>query len=217
MALSITILGDNGWWDRFLYQWTRLTQVGLWISLNPTRPHSEQAICSTGFYGKTESRKKIEINSCKVDSVKYQSLSCVHRFVTPWTAACQAPLSMEVSRHKYWSRLLFSSPGDLPNQGSSSDQVSSSNQVSFIGGRFFFNHPSHQGSLQSWLQFSSVAQSCPTLYDPMNRSMPALPVHHQLPEFTQTHVHWVNDAIQPSHLLSSPSPPAPNPSQHQGL
>ena len=65
--------------------------------------------------------------------------------------------------------------------------------------------------------FSSVAQSCPTLCDPMNRSTPGLPVHHQLPEFTQTHVHRVRDAIQPSHPLSSPSPPAPNPSQHQSL
>ena len=67
------------------------------------------------------------------------------------------------------------------------------------------------------VQFSSVAQLCPTLCDPMNCSMPGLPVHHQLPEFTQTHVHRVGDAIQPSHTLSSPSPPAPNPSQHQGL
>ena len=67
------------------------------------------------------------------------------------------------------------------------------------------------------VQFSSVSQLCPTLCDPVNRSMPGLPVHHQLPEFTQTHVHWVGDAIQPSHPLSSPSPPAPNPSQHQGL
>ena len=66
-------------------------------------------------------------------------------------------------------------------------------------------------------QFSSVTQSCPTLCDPMNRSTPGLPVHHQVPEFTQTHVHRVGDAIQPSHPLSSPSPPAPNPSQHQGL
>ena len=66
-------------------------------------------------------------------------------------------------------------------------------------------------------QFSSVAQLCPTLCDPMNRSTPGLPVHHQLPEFTQTHVHRVGDAIQPSHPLSSPSPPAFNPSQHQGL
>ena len=67
------------------------------------------------------------------------------------------------------------------------------------------------------LQFSSVAQSCPTLCDPMNRSTPGLPVHHQLAEFTQTHVHRVSDAIQPSHPLSSPSPPAPNPSQHQSF
>ena len=59
------------------------------------------------------------------------------------------------------------------------------------------------------VQFSSVAQSCPTLCDPMNHSTPGLPVHHQLPEFTQTHAHWVSDAIQPSHPLSSPSPPAP--------
>ena len=66
-------------------------------------------------------------------------------------------------------------------------------------------------------QFSSVAQLSPTLCDPMNRSMPGLPVHHQLLEFTQTHLHQVSDAIQPPHLLSSPSPPAPNPSQHQGL
>ena len=67
------------------------------------------------------------------------------------------------------------------------------------------------------IQFSSVAQSCLTLCNPMNRSTPGLPVHHKLPEFTQTHAHRVGDAIQPTHPLSSPSPPAPNPSQHQGL
>ena len=67
------------------------------------------------------------------------------------------------------------------------------------------------------VQFSSVAQSCLTLCNPMNRSMPGLPVHHQLPEFTQPHVHRVRDAIQPSHPLLSPSPPSPNPSQHQSL
>ena len=65
--------------------------------------------------------------------------------------------------------------------------------------------------------FSSVAQSCPTLCDPINCSTPGLPVHHQHPESTQIHVHWVGDAIQPSHPLSSPSPPALNLSQHQGL
>ena len=69
----------------------------------------------------------------------------------------------------------------------------------------------------SSVQFSSVAQSCPTLCDHMNHSTPGLPVHHQLPEFTQTHVLWVGDAIQPSHPLLSPSPPALNLSQHQGL
>src|SRR5574337_484791 len=67
------------------------------------------------------------------------------------------------------------------------------------------------------VQIRSVIQSCPTLCDPVNRSTPSLPVHHQLPEFTQTHVHRVSDAIQSSHPLSSPSPPAPNPSQHQSL
>ena len=66
-------------------------------------------------------------------------------------------------------------------------------------------------------QFSSVAQSCPTLCDPMDCSTPGLPVHHQLPEFTQTHIHRVGDAIQPSHALLSPSSPALNLSQHQGL
>ena len=67
------------------------------------------------------------------------------------------------------------------------------------------------------VQFSSVAQSCPTLWDPMNRSMPGLPVHHQLPEFIQTHVHRVGDAIQPFHPLLSPFTPVSNPSQHQSL
>ena len=67
------------------------------------------------------------------------------------------------------------------------------------------------------VQFSSVAQSCPTLCNPMNCSTPGLPVHQQLLEFTQTHVHQVGDAIQPSHRLSSPFSPAPNPSQHQSL
>ena len=74
----------------------------------------------------------------------------------------------------------------------------------------------HQYSISS-VQFISVAQSFPTLCNPVNHSTPGRPVHHQLPEFTQTQVHRVSDAIQPSHPLSSPSPPAPNPSQHQSL
>ena len=74
-----------------------------------------------------------------------------------------------------------------------------------------YSHAAHS------VQFNSVTLSCPILCDPMNHSSPGLPVHHQLLEFTQTHVHRVSDAIQPSHPLSAPSPPAPNPSKHQGL
>ena len=88
----------------------------------------------------------------------------------------------------------------------------------------FVNHIISCIFLVRWLniimhsvQFSSVAQLCWTLCDPMNCSRPGLPVHYHLPEFTQTHVHWVSDAIQPSHPLSFPSPPASNPSQHQSL
>ena len=80
----------------------------------------------------------------------------------------------------------------------------------FISAKVYKQH-------KSPVQFSSVAQSCLTLCDPMNRSRPGLPVHHHLPEFTKIHVHRVGDAIQPSHPLSSPFPPAPNPSQHQSL
>ena len=76
--------------------------------------------------------------------------------------------------------------------------------------------PSNRRPKASSAQFSSVAQSCPTLCNPMNRSTPGLPVYHQLLDFTQTHIR-VSDAMQPSHPLSSLSPPAPNPSQHQSL
>ena len=72
-------------------------------------------------------------------------------------------------------------------------------------------------NLRKIIQFNSVAHSCPTLCEPMDCSMPGLPVHHQLPELAQTHVHWVSDAIQPSYPLSSPTAPAFNLSQHQGL
>ena len=86
-----------------------------------------------------------------------------------------------------------------------------------IAGRHFTIWATREVPSQLSDQIRSVAQSCPTLCDPMNRSTPGLPVHHQLPEFTETHVHRVSDAIQPSHPLLSPSPPAPNPSQHQSL
>ena len=99
-----------------------------------------------------------------------------------------------------WLAIPFS--GDLPRNQT---------QVSHIVSRFFTIWAT------SSVQFSSATQSCPTLCSPINHSTPGLPVHHQLREFTQTHVHRVGDVIQPSHPLLSPSPPAPNPSQHQGL
>ena len=87
-----------------------------------------------------------------------------------------------------------------------------------------FSNWGFRGNLSAWfcavlssVQFSSVSQSCPTLCDPMNHSTTGLPVHHQLPEFTQIHVHQISDAIQPSHPRLPPSPSAPNPSQHQSL
>ena len=84
---------------------------------------------------------------------------------------------------------------------------------------FTYSRQIHKNRRNKWgsVQFSSVAQSCPTLCDPMNHSTPGLPIQHQLPEFTQTHVHRVSDSIHPSHPLSSPSPPTHNPSQHQSL
>ena len=111
---------------------------------------------------------------------------------------------------KYWSFSFSISPSN-----------ESSGQISFRMDWLYLLLV--QGTLKSLfqhhssVQFSSDAQSCPTLCDSMNRSMPGLHVHHQLPEFTQTHIYWVSDAIQPSHPLSSPSSPAPNSSQLQSL
>ena len=147
----------------------------------------------------------------------------VQFFAAPWTVAHQTPLSMEFSRQEYWSEFPLSTPGDLPNPGIKPTSL----MCPAVADKC------HLG-IQTWKQpkcpltdkwikklwsdqIRSVAQSCPTLCDPMNRSTPGLPVHHQLPELTQTHVHGVSDAIQPSHPLSSPSLPAPSPSQHQGL
>ena len=97
-------------------------------------------------------------------------------------------------------------------------RVSIFKDFAFFSGERISAFPfAHRISVSCAVQFSSVTQLCPTLCDPMNYSTPGLPVHHHFPEFTQTHVHRVPDAIQPSHPRSSPSPPAPNPSQHQSL
>ena len=156
-----------------------------------------------------------------------QSLSCVWLCAPQRTIAYQAPLSREFPRQEYWRGLPLHSPGDLLKSGvgprSPAFQENSltleppGKPTFFVG--LYCNLTFHlwRKAINSSFQFSSVSQSCLTLCEPMNCSMPGLPVHHLLPEFTQTHVHWVGDAIQPSHPLSSPSPPAPNLSQHQSL
>ena len=152
-----------------------------------------------------------------------QLLSHVRLFATPWTAACQASLSITnscsllkhmsiesvmPSNHLILCRPLLFLPSIFP-----SIMVFSNESVLHIR---WPKDWSFSFSISS-VHFSSVTQSCPTLCNPMNCSTPGLPVHHHLPEFTQTLVHRVGDAIQPSRPLSSPSPPALNPSQHQGL
>ena len=170
-----------------------------------------------------------------------QSLSRVWLFVIPWVAAHQASLSITNSRSlpKPMSIesvmpsncLILCCPLLLPPSIFPSIRVFSNESALHIRWPKYWSFsfsisPSnkHPGLIFriDWLDllavhFSSVAQLCPTLCDPMDCSMPGLPVHHQFPEFTQTHVHRVGDAIQLSHPLSSPSLPAFNLSQHQGL
>ena len=152
------------------------------------------------------------------DSVQFssvQSFSRVRLFATRWITARQASLSIT----NPWSSLKLMSI--QPSHPLSSPSPPAPNPSQHQGLFQWFNS-SHEVAkvlefTQDSVQFRSAAQSCPTLCDPMNRSTPGLPVYHQLLEFTQTHVHQVSDATQPSHPLSSPSPPAPNRSQHQSL
>ena len=142
-------------------------------------------------------------------SVVILSLSRVQHFATPWAITNQAPLPVGFSRQENWSRLSFPSPGSFPTQGLNPHLLHW--EVDSLP-------LSHQGSPLNNIQFSSVQSlSRVQLCDPMNHSAPGLPVYHQLPEFTQTHVHRVGDAMQPSHPLSSPSPLALSLSQHQSL
>jgi len=136
--------------------------------------------------------------------VKVKSLSRVWLFTTPWSAAYQAPLSMGFSRQEYWSGVPLPSPAlYLVGINKRSWLI----YISIINEYFFLSN-----DFMNSVQFSSVAHSCRTLCDTMNPSTPGLPVHHHLPQFTQTQVHGVSDTIQPCHPLSSPFLPAPNPS-----
>ena len=136
-------------------------------------------------------------------------LSCVRFFATPWTVTHHAPLSIGFfpARIPEWVAISFSRKPSWFRDWSCVSWPSA-----LAGGLFPTEPPG-----KPMFQFSSVAHSCPTLCDPMVCSMPGFPVHDQLPDLTQIHVHWVGDAIQPSHPLSSPSPSAFDLSQHQGL
>ena len=130
-------------------------------------------------------------------------------------------LSFMVARHYSISRIFAMFQRDREERGERAEVKVQGDKLYSLSLLQVFTKV-YSYTLISWYVFisqsvSSVTQSCPTLCYPMNRSTPGLPVHHQLPEFTQTHVHRVGDAIQPSHPLLSPSPPAPNPPQHQSL
>ena len=139
--------------------------------------------------------------------MKVKSLSYAPVLATPWTAANQAPPSVGFSRQEYWSGLPV-----LPILPVLPSPRQHAHWKKLLGVTSQLNN-----LLQISVQFSSVARPCLTLCDPMDCSTPGLPIHHQLPEFTQTHVHPVGDAIQPSHPLLSPSPLSFNLCQHQGL
>ena len=161
-----------------------------------------------------------------------QSLSHVSFFVTPWAAACQVPLSTTIS----WRLLIFTSiestmlsnhlilccpllllTSIYPSIGVFTSELAVHIRwPKYWSFSFSLLYGLTLTSVHDY-QFSSVTQSCLTLWDPMDCSTPGFPVHHQLLELIKTHVHWVGDAIQPSHPLSSPFPPAFNLSQHQGL
>ena len=154
--------------------------------------------------------------------IVFQSLSHVWLFVTPWTAAHQASLSFTISPSLFKlmsiksvipsNHLILCRPLLLPHSIFPSIRVFSSESALPI------RWPEYREASASVLPVNAKSlQSCPTLCEPMDFGTPGLPVHHQLPEPTQTHVHPVGDTIQPSHPLLSPSPPALNRSQHQGL
>ena len=162
------------------------------------------------IHGVAESRTRLSDSTELMDlalqvPMQYCSLQHLTLLLLPVTSKLGVVFALAPSLH---SSVLFlhCSPGEA--YWAPTDLVSLSS-VSYSSW--------HTGLLSLSVQFTSITQLCPTLCDAMNRSMPGLPVHQQLPEFTQTHVHPVSDAIQPSHPRSSPSPPAPNPSQHKSF
>ena len=150
------------------------------------------------------------------DTCGLSCFSCVWLFVKLWTVACQASLSMGFSSKNTGAGCHPLVQGSNLNVLSLHWQMGSLPLAPPDTGWYQTFLPHHFVLFKCYVQFSSVTQSCQTLCDTMN-CMPVLPVHYQLPESTQTHVHWASGTIQPSHPLLSPSPPALNLSQHQGL
>ena len=151
-------------------------------------------------------------------------LSCVMIAVTKFYSVPQIELTLAKPFHHIWklgvafdSSVLFVSLSLKKRNNSSISPAAEIIIQDSPDSVFKWTHTYLWRPFTISAQFSSVAQSCLTLCDPMDCSTPGFPVHHQLLEFTQTYVHWVGDAIQPSHPLLSPSPPAFNLSQHQGL
>ena len=183
------------WWTSGKFAWfeEQLSQLTLCVAMgifpNESSQHSKMVF------------PRLLCTSCP----EVKLLSRVWLCATQWMI-CNPPVFsvLEFSRQEYQSGFA------IPVSRESS-QPKDWTWVSCIAGRFFTNW------VTSYLQISSVAQSCLTLCEPMNCSTPRLPVQHQLPEFTQTHAYRVSDAIQPSHPLSPPSPPALNSSQHQSV
>ena len=143
-----------------------------------------------------------------------KSLQSCSTLCVPMECSLPGSPSMGSSRKEYSSGWPCPPPRDLPNLGIEPESLTSL----ALAGWSFTTSATWEAPWFPFSQFSSVQSlSRVGLCDPMNRSRAGLPVYHQLPEFTQTHVHQVSDAIQPSYPLLSPSPPAPNPSQHQSL
>jgi len=185
-----------------------LTKAGQECSLDTKKLLNENILCRGKIFHTTVGFSlclhMVHTNSIKMSKAKH---SCrptkdqVQSSLHPHDLFPICMLGVWAWTRRYWSHFLISR-----------SVISNSAPISRVPPTPLFNK-----RISELIQFSSVVQSCPPLCNPMNRSMPGLPVHHQLPEFTQTHVHRVSDTIQPSHPLSSSFPPAPNPSQHQSL
>ena len=199
LSLEALFLTSSSFW----WLWESL---GLWPHLSNLCFHGHIAFSSSLCLS------DVYLPFSYIDACMLSHFSRVLFFSTPCTIARQAPQSMGFLRQEYWSELPCPPPGDLPNPGVKPESLMSP----ALAGEFLTTSTTWEVLLYRCC-CCSVAQLYPTLCHPTDCSTPGFHVLHHLPEFVQTHVHWVGDAIQPSHLLSSPSPPAFNLSQNQGL